>query len=72
MKTQIAWKRRGHPPLLRDLADVTSLVDEKDSAVHSRVRKASASKHTFTRSRWPVEASLEDFQDTEWGWGEYR
>jgi hypothetical protein len=50
-----------------DLADITSLVDEKDTAVYSMVRKGSAAKSTPTRSRWPVEASPEDFQDTEWG-----
>jgi hypothetical protein len=55
-----------------DLADITSLVDEKDTAVYSRVRKGSAAKSTPTRSRWPVEASPEDFQDTEWGWDEYK
>ena len=72
MKTQIAWKRRERPPLPPDLADITSLVDEKDTAVYSMVRKGSAPKNTLTRSRWPVEASPEDFQDTEWGWDEYK
>ena len=51
-----------------DLANIMSLVDEKDTPV----RKGSAPKNTFTRSRWPVEASPEDFQDTEWGWDEYK
>jgi hypothetical protein len=55
-----------------NLADITSLVDEKDTAVYSMVRKGSAAKSTPTRSRWPVEASPEDFQDTEWGWDEYK
>ena len=65
MKTQNAGERRGRPPLPPDLADSTSLVDEKDTAVYSIVRKGS-----LTRS--PVEASPEDFQDTEWGWDEYK
>ena len=72
MKTQNAGERRGRPPLPPDLADSTSLVDEKDTAVYSMIRKGSAPKNTFTRSRWPVEASPEDFQDTEWGWDEYK
>jgi hypothetical protein len=72
MKTQIAWKRRGHAPMPPDLANIMSLVDEKDTPVYSMVRKGSAPKNTFTRSRWPVEASPEDFQDTEWGWDEYK
>jgi hypothetical protein len=55
-----------------DLADIMSLEDEKDAPVYSMVRKGSAPKNTFTRSRWPVEASPEGFQDTEWGWDEYR
>jgi len=55
-----------------DLADILSPVDEKDTPVYSMVRKGSTPKHTFTRSRWPVEASPEDFQDTEWGWEEYK
>jgi len=38
MKTQIAWKRRGRPPLPPDLADITSLVDEKDTPVYSSAR----------------------------------
>jgi hypothetical protein len=54
------------------LADITSLVDEKDTAVYSMVRKGSAPKNTLTQSPWPVEASPEDFQDTEWGWDEYK
>jgi hypothetical protein len=72
MKTQIARKTRGRPPLPADLADIMSLVDKKDTPVSSRVRKDSAPKNTFTRSRWTVEASPEDFQDTEWGWDEYK
>jgi hypothetical protein len=40
-----------------DLADTMSLEDEKDTPVYSMVRK---------------EASPEDFQDTEWGWDEYK
>jgi hypothetical protein len=70
MKTQIAWKGRGRPQLPPELADITSLVDEGHSGV--LLRKGSAPKNTFTRSRWPVEASPEDFQDTEWGWDEYK
>jgi hypothetical protein len=72
MKTQIARKTRGRPPLPADLADIMSLVDKKDTPVSCRVRKGSAPKNTFTRSRWTVEASPEDFQDTEWGWDEYK
>ena len=53
-----------------DLADSATLVDEKDTAVYSIVRKGSAPKNTLTR--YPVEASPEDFQDTEWGWDEYK
>jgi hypothetical protein len=68
MKTQIAWETRGRPPLPADLADILSLVDKKDTPV----RKGSAPKNIFTRSRWTVEASPEDFQDTEWGWDEYK
>ena len=40
--------------------------------MYSMVRKGSAPKNTLIRSRWPVEASPEDFQDTEWGWDEYK
>ena len=72
MKTQITWERRGRAPLSPDLADITSLVDEKGTAVSSTVRKGSAPENSLTRSRWPVEASPEDFQDTEWGWDEYK
>jgi hypothetical protein len=72
MKTQIVWKTRGGPPLPADLADIMSLVDKKDTPVSSMVRKGSAPENTFTRSRWTVEASPEDFQDTEWGWDEYK
>jgi hypothetical protein len=53
-----------------ELADIKSLVDEKDTAVYSIVRKGSAPKNTLTR--YPVEASPVDFQDTEWGWDEYK
>ena len=70
MKTQNVWKRRGRSPLPPDLADSTSPVDAKDTAVYSIVREGSAPKNTLTRS--PVEASPEDFQDTEWGWDEYK
>jgi len=53
-----------------DLADITSLVDEKDTAVYSIVHQGSAPRNTLTGSS--VEASSEDFQDTEWGWDEYK
>ena len=53
-----------------ELADTMSLVDEKDTAVYSMVRKGSAPKNPLILS--PVEASPEDFQDTEWGWDEYK
>jgi len=72
MKPQIAWKRLGRPPTLPELADITSLVDQKDTAVYSMVRKGFVPKNTFTRYRWPIEANPEDFQDTEWGWDEYK
>jgi hypothetical protein len=72
MKTQIAWKRQGRPPMPPDLADTMSLVDKKNTPVYAMVRKGSAPKNTFTRSRCPVEARPEDFQDTEWGWDEYK
>jgi hypothetical protein len=55
-----------------DLADVLYLLDEKDTPAYSMVRKGSAPKDTFKRSRWQVEVSPENFQDTEWGWDEYK
>jgi len=70
MKTQIAWKRRGRPALPPDLADITSLADEKDTAVYSIVRKVCTPGNTLIRSA--VDAGSENFQDTEWGWEEYK